>query len=694
MPRPSPDGVDAPDVHSGRAAEGLETRIAPATLPPGFVESTLLDGLNAPSVMEFAPDGRLFVAEQGGTLRVARDGALLDRPFLDLDVDSRGERGLIGLAFDPSFEDNGYVYVYYTVPGSPSHNRLSRFEADGDSARPESETVLLDLDPLSNATNHNGGALEFAPDGTLYVAVGENARPNLAQRLDSRLGKILRIRPDGTIPADNPFQDTAQGANRAIWALGLRNPFTLAVQPSGGTLFINDVGQSTFEEIDLGRPGANYGWPAAEGPTADPRFDAPPLLLRPPGRPIDRRAARSSAGPSSPSMARIPTDSRGIISSRTSATAGFDGSTPRPAPSTASPRISPSARSTSTSAPTGHSTSSREAAPRRRSSGSPPSRQPSLPLPRLPLRPRPRRPRRHRPRPRRPRRHRPRPRRHRPRRRRLPRRSPRRGRRGSAMRRSSGGSTAMSSVARPTPAGSMAGSGRSGRDRAASRSSGRSFSPESGSKASSPMRIGPCSDAIRTPAAWRPGPACSGAAGPASRSSPGSPAPRNTCRGRAGRRPVIVAGLYRDLLGRPSGTSEVEAWLVVLSTSPRSGRRLRDRRQQGGVSSPESRVSTTPDSAVPSTTPIGRSGPVSIASASARPMPSSTSPRPWNTPIDSFESPRVDCRSGRISRRRSLVGCVESAKTPRSGLDRVGDQRGVSFFRPASCVCAGQRVVL
>ena len=256
-------------------AEGLEGRIAPATLPTGFVESTLVDGLNKPTVMEFAPDGRLFVAEQRGTLRVVRDGALLDRPFLTLDVDSRQERGLIGLAFDPRFEENGYVYVCYTVPGSPAHNRVSRFEAVGDVARPGSERVLLDLDPLSSATFHNGGALKFAPDGTLFVAVGDNAQPDLAQRLDSRFGKILRINADGTIPDNNPFVDTARGPNRAIWALGLRNPFTLAVRPGDGALFINDVGQSAFEEIDLGRPGANYGWPVTEGPTDDPRFDAP-----------------------------------------------------------------------------------------------------------------------------------------------------------------------------------------------------------------------------------------------------------------------------------------------------------------------------------------------------------------------------------------------------------------------------------
>lgn len=256
--------------------ERLEGRELPTTLAAGFAEQLVVPaGLAAPTAMEFAPDGRLFVTEQTGALRVGRDGRLLATPFLRLSVDSRGERGLLGVAFDPGFATNGFVYVYYTVPGSPAHNRVSRFTADGDVAAPGSEAVILDLDPLGGATNHNGGAIHFGPDGKLYVAVGENARPDLAQSPDSRLGKMLRINADGSIPGDNPFANAATGANRAIWALGLRNPFTFAVQPGTGRIFINDVGATRWEEIDPGASGANYGWPIAEGPASDPRFVGP-----------------------------------------------------------------------------------------------------------------------------------------------------------------------------------------------------------------------------------------------------------------------------------------------------------------------------------------------------------------------------------------------------------------------------------
>ena len=217
--------------------------------------------------MAFAPDGRLFVATQGGSLRVVKDGALLATPFLTVPVSSTGERGLLGVAFDPAFASNGYVYVYYTATTPAIHNRVSRFTADGDVAATGSETVLLDLDNLSTATNHNGGALHFGPDGKLYVAVGDNATGSNAQSLSNVLGKILRIGPDGSIPSDNPFYGTASGIDRAIWALGLRNPYTFAFRPGTARMFINDVGQNAWEEIDDGTAGANYGWPSSEGPT-------------------------------------------------------------------------------------------------------------------------------------------------------------------------------------------------------------------------------------------------------------------------------------------------------------------------------------------------------------------------------------------------------------------------------------------
>jgi glucose/arabinose dehydrogenase len=248
-----------------------------ATLPTGFTESQWGSAMpSGATAMAFALDGRLFVCLQSGQVRVInKDGVLLANPFLTLSVDSTGERGLLGLAFDPNFASNRYVYVYYTVPASPAHNRISRFTANGDVAAANSEFILVDLDNLSNATNHNGGAIHFGPDGKLYVGVGENANGANAQSLSNRLGKILRVNSNGTIPPDNPrsfpgIAGSTSGANRAIWAVGLRNPFTFAFQPGTARLFINDVGQSTWEEINDGVAGSNYGWPAAEGPASPP----------------------------------------------------------------------------------------------------------------------------------------------------------------------------------------------------------------------------------------------------------------------------------------------------------------------------------------------------------------------------------------------------------------------------------------
>ena len=254
---------------------GTLVSLAAATLPTGFSETQIANGLSSPTAMDFAPDGRLFVCLQAGNLRVIKNDALLPTPFLTLTVDSSGERGLLGVAFDPNFSTNNFVYVYYTVPGSPGHNRVSRFTANGDVAAAGSEVVLLNLDNLSSATNHNGGAIHFGPDGKLYVAVGENANGANSQTLTNLLGKVLRINSDGSIPTDNPFFNMATGVNRAIWALGLRNPFTFAFQSGTGRLFINDVGQGTWEEINDGIAGSNYGWPTSEGPTSNPSFRGP-----------------------------------------------------------------------------------------------------------------------------------------------------------------------------------------------------------------------------------------------------------------------------------------------------------------------------------------------------------------------------------------------------------------------------------
>lgn len=230
----------------------------------GFRDFRVVSGISGPTAMEFSPDGRLFVCQQDGRLRVVKNMGLLVAPFLSVTTDSSSERGLLGIAFDPGFTSNHFVYVYYTATTPSVHNRVSRFTANGDVVVAGSERPILDLENL-DAGNHNGGAIHFGLDGHLYVATGENGVSVNAQSLANRLGKILRVRPDGSIPTNNPFYSTAIGLNRSIWARGFRNPYTFAFQPGTGRMFINDVGEDAWEEINDGMAGANYGWPNCEG---------------------------------------------------------------------------------------------------------------------------------------------------------------------------------------------------------------------------------------------------------------------------------------------------------------------------------------------------------------------------------------------------------------------------------------------
>src|SRR5688500_14725544 len=187
----------------------LESRTLLATVPAGFAESLVASGLVSPTAMAFAPDGRLFIAEKSGTIRIYHDEHLHGTPFATLAVNALGERGLGGITFDPDFENNGYVYVYYTASSPTVHNRLSRLTADDDLMVPGSELVLLDLPgPDGSASIHNGGSLQFADDGTLFVAVGEHGASSSAPSMTSLFGKILRLNSDGTIPLDNPFYET------------------------------------------------------------------------------------------------------------------------------------------------------------------------------------------------------------------------------------------------------------------------------------------------------------------------------------------------------------------------------------------------------------------------------------------------------------------------------------------------------
>ncbi|WP_165227246.1 PQQ-dependent sugar dehydrogenase [Aquisphaera insulae] len=255
--------------------DGLEARWLLTTLPRGFVQSVVAGGLVQPSGMTTLPDGRILVLQQTGQVRVIQGGKLLPTPMLTVNTEAVAERGLVGIAANPNFATNPYLFLYYTVPGAPAHNRISRFTVTGNVADPASEIALMDL-PALGSTHHNGGSLQFGSDLKLYVGVGDNEVSSNAQSLATPFGKVLRINADGTIPTDNPFYNQTTGVNRAIWAMGLRNPFSMAVQPETGALYINDVGDSTWEKIDRGVAGANYGWPITENATGDARF-TPPL---------------------------------------------------------------------------------------------------------------------------------------------------------------------------------------------------------------------------------------------------------------------------------------------------------------------------------------------------------------------------------------------------------------------------------
>lgn len=259
-----------------------------ATGTPVFQNQVVINsGLTAPTVMQWLPDGRMLIGELFGKVWVVAPGAnqLNPTPLLSIaninntGVENGAESGLNGLTIDPNFASNGYIYVFYSAL-SPSRDRVSRFTVTGNTASLASEVVLWQ-NIVNLSPDHHGGGLAFGPDGKLYVSVGDQNDPASSQSLTSYHGKILRINPDGSIPADNPFYD-GNGSNLdAIWARGLRNPFHFSFDSATGRMYIGDVGGNdvvnSWEDINLGVAGANYGWPLAEGPgggagLSDPLF--------------------------------------------------------------------------------------------------------------------------------------------------------------------------------------------------------------------------------------------------------------------------------------------------------------------------------------------------------------------------------------------------------------------------------------
>ena len=239
----------------------------------------VVDQLTSPLAVTHAGDGsgRFFVLEQGGQIRIVRDGQLVDDPFLDIGdrLTAGGERGLLGLAFHPDFPDDPRFFVNYTDLEGATVVASFAAEAGSDRADGGSEVVLLRID--QPYANHNGGALAFGPDGYLYISTGDGGSGgdphDNGQRMDTLLGKILRIDVDGgsgdaryAVPADNPFVDQSD-ALPEIWHLGLRNPWRMSFDRETGDLWIGDVGQGSWEEIDVARAGTgglNFGWNRVE----------------------------------------------------------------------------------------------------------------------------------------------------------------------------------------------------------------------------------------------------------------------------------------------------------------------------------------------------------------------------------------------------------------------------------------------
>jgi glucose/arabinose dehydrogenase len=222
-------------------------------------------GLEAPWALAFDPAGALLVTERPGRIRMIKSGTLLPQPVATLNVAAVGEGGLMGLAIDPVFDVSGFLYVCYT-PRKDGRlvNRVARLTVQDGQAGVE--RVLLD--DIPGADQRDGCRLKFGPDGKLYVTTGDAAIPELAQRLDSPAGKILRINPDGSVPADNPFPGSP------VYATGFRNPQGLAWDRAG-RLFAADLVPGPHDEINEIVRGGNYGWPVVSALARDPRYRDP-----------------------------------------------------------------------------------------------------------------------------------------------------------------------------------------------------------------------------------------------------------------------------------------------------------------------------------------------------------------------------------------------------------------------------------
>lgn len=244
-----------------------------------FRVDTVAAGLDTVWALAFAPDGRLFVTERPGRIRVIEGGQLREEPVSALSAreTAGGEGGLLGLALDSAFPRQPFLYVAYTADAGRggTRNRLVRLRLEGNTAREDGAL----LDDLPAGIDHNGGRVKFGPDGKLYATLGEQYVSQRAQDRAALAGKIIRLNADGTIPDDNPFPGSP------VYSWGHRNPEGLAWQPGTGRLYATEHGQSLNDEVNLIEAGENYGWPNAEGATHPAPYRSPVVAYRVPTAP-------------------------------------------------------------------------------------------------------------------------------------------------------------------------------------------------------------------------------------------------------------------------------------------------------------------------------------------------------------------------------------------------------------------------
>jgi glucose/arabinose dehydrogenase len=267
----------------------------PLNVPKGFRVETITSNLELPTTFAFAPDGRIFIAEKAGRVKVWKDGVLYARPLIDLrdEVNSFVDRGLIGMALDPNFAQNGWLYLIYAwdAPGEakdadePRRSRLVRYTVEGDVVKPNSAYVLLD-DHWNYTQNHSVGTLKFDKQGRLWVSLGEGALSAMPDKLaltaldiNTLQGKVLRIDPrTGAGVPGNPFYDPRfpKRARSRVWSYGYRNPFRFALHPQTQLPYVGDVGWNTYEMLMIATKGSNFGWPCVEGSMDRPEFQNAP----------------------------------------------------------------------------------------------------------------------------------------------------------------------------------------------------------------------------------------------------------------------------------------------------------------------------------------------------------------------------------------------------------------------------------